>query len=556
MNKKVKNYTEFNTVLKESLDSNNHTTKRQAKYSSDDWKNICSKRILESENALITEKYIMDLHSMYEATVLLESRANWFEKLEETIFLDAESHVILIRDKESFIIEKKTLEFMLKEEWSISGLINKGKKIIGDIAGAAIDIGDDIRVAMDKVGEKITKGAKWLWDKLSSGAQKAWGFFKTCVSAAAKLVSEMKPTEKVALICSILAAILGIVGIGNPGIGAIAGYLMMMAGGIHIYDGVGEIKHAKHIMKDAPFDPTIAYVTAFMKAAPDFVAGTIGVLLGSHDVAKGFSSIADPTAGASALAVQEGAKTAGEKFIHGLSSGGEAIEKAVEAVVHKVVHGPAASLIEKSVCGILPWIAKMFFERILPGVYKAVLTGMDVLLKGFEWLINIPSNIKAWCDKVIPGLEKGNALYKIVAKGLKYLVKPLMTVLSKLVDIVWRPMAQGAREIVNSLKAANDYFEKNKDVESQLAKALMVEKQPEVAVELKPVVTTIAPSGGLESSPEDAKNLAKLEEEEGKEGESNDSESKEEKAKEKEPEAVKDSYKSKKYLVKFENFKY
>ena len=237
----IQSFNEFGSINEDLLLGDLFSLNEQGimpKYNSTEFKNIFSGYLNEAQEHTDDDS-LNEAHSYYEMSMLAEARSSWGETDEDIHYVDAETHIILIKNSEAFIIEKKTFDMIqsIDESW-LGNLWDKGKAAFKNIKDKVVS----------KAKEKIAQAKKFVakaWDKITDGAKKAWEWLKTAIAATGKFIGDNLGT--ITLVLSILSAVFGIaggittaVGVG-PVLTAIGGTLMALNGGLHIYEGFHKV---------------------------------------------------------------------------------------------------------------------------------------------------------------------------------------------------------------------------------------------------------------------------------------------------------------------------
>jgi hypothetical protein len=412
------------------------------KYTCEEFKNVFSGYLNEAEEYMDDES-LEEAHSYYEIAMLAEARSYWGESDEEINYIDAETHVILVKNSEAFIIEKKTLDMVqsIDESW-LGDAWNKGKAALKDIKNKVVS----------KAKEKIGQAKKFVskaWDKISDGAKKAWEWMKTAVAATGKFIGDNLGT--ITLVLSILSAVFGLagglltaVGVG-PVLTAIGGGLMALNGILHIYEGFHKIDHAATVLKSVPIDPVSKAVAGFVKSGPDFFLGGLFIPLGFYDISHGLTeALANPAAGSIGMAVKGTAKKAAHSWVGNV---GHIIENVLGGFVKKLFTNPeVGAAVGKGVVGLSSVLLAKFFTDVCGWLYEFMLKSANAILKGINWLLDLPKKLTDAINKFSKVAD--GVLSNIIAKGLNALVKPMTSYLAKVCEKYFKPLVKKAQEFI------------------------------------------------------------------------------------------------------------
>jgi len=417
--------------------------KSQARYSFEGFRNYFSGFLLESDG-YVDESLLENSFAFYEYSMLYEAKSHWFESgsIKEAMYLDCDSHMMVFTDGEGFLIEKIT--FSKINEWITREDIGKAWDYLKDKAKSAWE------------GTKSFLGK--TWDALSYGAQKAWEFVKMCGSAVADFIKGMTFMEWAALALSILSAVLGIVGGAATiaaGLGAIltfiGGVCQGIAGGIHIYEGVHKYEGAIKIFGKSGITPEAKLYAAISTALPEFLTGGVLMALGINDVVGSATGLVDPTSGTRSVATSTSAKATLKSFLKTVASPGHTMEHGIQKLATGALKKAGVKLSEKGVEGV-GRVATTVFATITPAIlsklfgwlFEFMLKAGSTIVKGFDFLINIPAKI----SEAIQKFEKGadSALTKILATGLSKVVKPMTDGASSLIKKYIQPSVDTAKK--------------------------------------------------------------------------------------------------------------
>jgi hypothetical protein len=427
--------------------------KSQAKYSFQAFKNYFSDFLLESEG-YIDESLLENSFAFYECSMLYEAKSHWFEGtgIGNSDYLDCGTHALVIKDGEGFLIEKIT--FNKINEWLTMDDIHKAWGNLKKSAGNAWDKGD-----------KIIKSAG---KAISYGAEKAWGFLKSCGNAIVKFVKGMTFLEWAALAFSLLSAVLGIAGAAAgavTGIGAalipIGGACQIIAGGIHLYEGWHRYDGMIKSFGKGGITPAGKFHAALATALPEGLVGTLLLLLGINDVITGIGGIVDPSAGSRAVATNTSAKMTLQGF---LKAPGAAMEKAIEGLAEGALKKVGISLSHAAAEGmakvgttVFATVAPAILSKMFTWLFKSFLETGNMITKGIDGLINIPAKISDGITKFQKGAKGG--LAEILAKGLSTVVKPMTDCAAKVIKKSVQPIVD---KVKNWFKYQLQAYDKNK----------------------------------------------------------------------------------------------
>jgi len=436
------------------------------KYSKEEFKNIFRGPLLESEGS-VDESLLEKAHAYYEISMLYENKSHWLETPGQFVYLDADTHMILIKNGEGFVIEKSTFAVARGRsnninEWGIGWSdIKDGWNRVKAVAKGAI--------------KKTASVLKDGWDALSYGAQKAWEFLKTCGNVVVQFVKDMTWLDWAALAMSVISAILGIFGAiaaGSgafawlePPLGVAAGVFQALGGGIHLYEGWVKVKNGQKILeKNKEITPLAKLASATAQALPEGVVGLGMIALGIYDVTKAGTSIINPASGTESVAVGTSTKVSLGKVVKTIAKPGGAIhhfiehagvatakkfgidlaKKAGEEVAKQKLKQAGAAAIGKILTGVVALTSTSIISSVLGWIWEFILKAGQSIVKGFDFLINIPGKITSFIDTMVK--KANNTFTKIIAKGLNKLVKPMTSSAAKVIAKYIQPTVDSVKK--------------------------------------------------------------------------------------------------------------
>ena len=445
-----------------SLNENGSATK----YSKEEFKNMFRGPLLESEGS-VDESLLEKAHAYYEISMLYETKSHWLETAGQFVYLDADTHMILMKNGEGFVIEKSTFAVARGRgnnlnEWGIGWSdIKAGWNKVKSVAKAAV-----------KKTASVLKGG---WDALSYGAQKAWEFLKTCGNVVVQFVKDMTWVDWAALAMSVISAILGILGAVaagsgvfawlEPPLGVAAGVFQALGGGIHLYEGSVKLGNTKKILeKNQTITPLAKLASGAAQVLPEVVIGGGMVALGIYDIVKAGTSIINPASGIESVAVGTSTKSAltgaaktiakpGGAIHHFIEKAGVATakkfgvdltEKVGEEAAKAALKKAGAGAIGKILTGVVALASSSIFSSVLGWIWDFILKAGQAITKGFDFLINIPAKITSFIDSI--SKKANNTFTKIIAQGLNKLVKPMTSSAAKVIAKYVQPMVDGVKK--------------------------------------------------------------------------------------------------------------
>jgi len=419
-------------------------TNNMAKYGLNDFMSIFRGSLLESDG-YVDESLLEQAHVCYELDMLAESRSHWFESEGEVTSIDAEDHVILIKNNEAYIISANTFK-ALNELWSWNDAKNAWNNLNSKVT----------KFAKEKIGQN-KKAAIKTWDAISDGAKKAWEWCKTAAAAAVKFLSEMTWVEWASLGLGVLSAIAGIIGAGIPGVTTIAGVCMALNGGIHLYEGWHKYHEANEALapiKDATqFSKNSAAIT---KALPNAIMGTVFMALGFYDISHGISeAMVNPAAGSISAAIKVTAESGAKSFVGQMAHN---MDHLLGGFVKDAVGALGKKISEKAAGGAGTLLLTAFGEAVLAKtlgwLWKGLMQLSKGILTGIQFLLDIPAKI----SEGISSIQKNatSVIGKIVAKGLSSIIKPMADGAAKVIAKYIKPFIDQAKNWVTTQIAAYD----------------------------------------------------------------------------------------------------
>ena len=442
--------------------------KTSAKYSKEEFKNIFSNSLNESDG--FNDDVLESAHAYYEFSMLSEAKSHWLNTVGSPIYLDCDSHVILIKNGEGFLIEKSTFEFTknLNESWNtLTASWNKLSK-------AAKIYNDSVVSAVEATGHVLSYGAK-----------KALEFVKTCDNAIVKFIKGMSFVEWAALTMSILSAILGICGAIAEGsavfawlgpiLTSIAGILQAVGGGLHLYEGSEKLKNAFKIMgmSDKLISPVGKMISSVSQALPEYIVGSGMICLGAYDLTKSATTLISPAGGIESVTVGTTVKSSLKGAVKEVAKSGGVIHHFIEHVGLEIIKKSGYSVttsvgkeaVGKIFTAIISTVSSSILSSILGYIWEFSLKAGETITKGIEYLLDIPSKISSILNNFSKN-SKDSTFFSIISKGLNRLVKPMTDTASSVISKYIKPMITNTREWftseLKSHKMAMEIIEKYK----------------------------------------------------------------------------------------------
>jgi hypothetical protein len=447
-------------------------TNNMAKYNMSDFMSMFSGPLFESDgyvNGSILEK----AHVYYELSMLNEARSHWFLSESETTTIDAGDHIILVKDSEAYIISSSTYKAM-NEDWEFMTFddykeaYNELSKKVKQFAKAAVT---QVSTTVDKTNKAATKfvgdtvstvnnankvaidSLSNLWDSISIGAKKAWEWCKTAVAAVAKFIQDMTWIDWVSLGLGILGAILGVVGATVPGATVVGGVCMVLNGGLNLYEGWNKYVEAKNAISKIDNVTLISKEAALVSTAvPNAIMGSLFLSLGFHDISHGLSdALVNPAAGSVSLAVHQTGTNVAKSFSANIAKDLEGFMAGfLEPVCKRIFkENLAGHVAEGAADVILTVLGETFLEQTMGWMLKSVLGGGDLILAGIQFLLSLPEKISEGLTLLSKNVT--GTIGKIMAEGIKNLIKPMADSAAKVIAKYISPIIQKARTWIQNL---------------------------------------------------------------------------------------------------------
>jgi hypothetical protein len=397
-------------------------------------------QLFESEDDGTVEK----AHVVYELGLLYESRKDWFEDDKQIYMLESGEHNILFKNNSLFIISSPTWKALNEWGW--------------DVFSKAWDT---VKKSAQWVVDKTVQVAKEGWAIISKGAQKVWEFAKRIWAAITSFAKENVLTC-VAMLLQILSGVVSFI----PAAGQIAGpILLMLAGGIEIYEGGEKMKEAWEKFHEMEMTKAQKVKEALTEGLPLAVAGSISLVMGLNDIITA-PKAAIPGAGATSTAVRGAAKAWEKTFVGSAMRDLDhliigAVGKNVSKIGANMV-GPVNKFMEKGGSALaattMTFICHKVGSGVLGSIFDTILKGMGAVLKGLSSLLSLPTKISEVIGKIVEAAD--SIVAKILVFPLKALVGPAMKFLGKFIDNYIRPFIDKASNFLIGLSKSGEALEK------------------------------------------------------------------------------------------------
>lgn len=433
------------------------------------------REVLPQLNESTDYRNLQDAYAVYELGLLRTHRPDWFLNENKIIALPnyKDNKVVLCKNGSMFIISMSTWR-AVNENW-FSDMIDKGKELAGD-----------------------------AWEGLKQGAKDTWAFISKIATASWKYV-EQNPHEVLAITCNVLAGIISFA----PVVGQIvAPILTISAGGIEVHAGYGKISKGYKYLAGVK-DPVAKTLVSVKEGIPYLFAGIITMMLGTMDMLTGIKA-ATPGVGAIQANVNKAATAASDKL--GKTIVGElehGVKHALEGVMKKLGKGGLPNFEQLAVSGtalLLIFMVKIG-KSILGGAFTALVEGIGLIGKAFEFLLDVPNKISDAISQLSKKADSTAA--KLIAGALEKVVKPMTDAVGKFIDNNIKPIVD---PVTSYLKMIPENY---KIVSEQLEEHLKGVSADTVEIKRD----KIEDKGDIKMSSEDKETLNKLTKQEGKSGE-------------------------------------
>lgn len=437
--------------------------------------NDFKREVLPQLNESTDYRNLQDAYAVYELGLLRTHRPDWFLNENQIIALPnyRDNKVVLCKNGSMFIISMSTWR-AVNENW-FSDMVDKGKELAGD-----------------------------AWEGLKQGAKDTWAFISKIATASWKY-TEQNPHEVAAITCNILAGIISFV----PVIGQIvAPILTITAGGIEVHAGYGKISKGIGYLSKVD-DPIVKTIVASKDGIPYLFAGIITMMLGTMDMLTGIKSATPGVGGiqastnkAATMAADKMGKTVVGKLEH-------SVLHAVEGLLKKLGKGALSNFkqLSHSAAALLLIFMVKIGKGLLGGAFTAMVEGLGLLGKAFEFLLDVPNKISSAISEL--SKKADSTASKMIAGALENVVKPMTDAVGKFINNNIKPIVEPVTSYLKMLpenyKAASEQLDEHlKDV-------------PDEVIEIKR--DKIEDKGDIKMSSEDKDALNKLTKKEGKSGE-------------------------------------
>jgi hypothetical protein len=401
-------------------------------YSLDEFKEIVKWDLYESDG-YVDDYLVESAYAYYEISNLAESKWPWLNDDGDAFIVEADEHIIVIKNNEPYIISKSTF-YKINEASSFE----RARKSFNSLRSKA---SNKIKSTIEAGGDM----AKSAWDKMSDGAKKAWEFVKTLPSAAKRMIKEMTWKDWTSQALGVISALCGILGAGIPGVTILAGVTMALSGGMQLYDGWEKYTEAKDALVKLDDVGKFAKQTKLIASAlPAAALGTLFMSMGFYEISQGVTSaLANPAAGSVALKVKSAAERASNSVVSNFSNN---IQKNVSGYSETAV-----KLLSKRISGdkaanagmyLLTSFGQLVMTKTIDFIWKTLMKLGKGILKGVSFLLDIPGRITAGISSIQKNAK--TSTQKIIASGLGNLVKPLSVSASNAISKHIKPFIKSA----------------------------------------------------------------------------------------------------------------
>lgn len=427
-----------------------------------EFSNMFESKIFESES---DEMLLEKSYAMYELGMLYESKKDWFADDEKILMLESELGTVLFKNGSAFIIDNYTMQAL-------------SEGIMDDISASWNKVKSGAKSTVDLVKSKGSD----IWNSISDGAKKVYGFTKKIVSALAEMASGTNFWTIIAIVLQVSAAIVPLI----PAAGQFLGPILLgIAGGMEIGIGAVKIRNAWKEFSEVDLSNIQKAKKSLAAGLPYMIAGTCSIVLGVNDILMAPAAAAP---GASVLSITRGkmteawGKTFAHEFAHGAehflsntvvgiaSKAGSKSLPAIAAFMGKGGSAAAATLIST----LFLMIGKEFLGKVFDGIIFAG----EKIGELFQFLLALPEKFQTAMANFVKSAKSPAA--KIIAQALESFIIPALEVIKKLVNNYIKPIVQPMTNFLlemsaqhKTIKAATDEL-KSKGLVGTLPKAISV----------------------------------------------------------------------------------
>ena len=495
MNNILKNYEDFRKD-EQSKNENTNQSAYMAKYSSSEFKNMLSDRILEKDEFLKEDK-INKIHAAYELEMLYESKSHWDKTSTPVHYLEFGSHILLVKESEGFLIEKKTFKLaksgglkdsQLLEEWSWR----------------------------DFVPDFIEKGI----DAISDGAQKVMKWVEKAKAAVKEFIHHNH--KAISLVLSILTAVFGIIGIAVPGFSVAGGVCMILNGIMHISHGWEGFQKGRNHLAKASLESGKNLASLITVGLPGLLSGGLMILLGANDVWQGSTTAMTP-AGAAAAVHSEVAKKTGHQVIEkAVTSVGHYVEHTIEHVIEYVTENVVPDAVKFAGDTLMPEAAKAMaagslgvisiylhaiFTKIIGWLYDGILQAAFAVASALTKVVELPAKISKMISDFSDGAE--GFLQNLISVGLNSIVKPMTDCIAGFIEEHVTPGIESVKTFITGQQLAVHILDNMKSKKPNIANEIESINVPAIPKPTQKLLPEAEPVKLSEDDREKIKDIAK-----------------------------------------------
>lgn len=387
-----------------------------ALFSIQDFKNEVMPTLNESEDY----DSLIKLYAIYEVSLLQTHRPDWF--LDDTkiiVMPDYSSNkMVLCKNESIFIVSSTTWSYITESLWD---------DIKSSISSVATSVYDTVKDAVGKA---------WKW--LSEGAVAVMKF----LSEVYGVVNDLLNADPIIIaggFISIISGILKFCGAADTKLGS--QIICSMSGSIGMINSYEKIKISVEGIKELEKEQLS---TVGVEYAPNIVDGSISMLLAAHDIYRGqadkSASVEGGVSKDSITLAMESAKKIGESLKKSIASTGE-VTVAVEEIVEQSSETLKIPDVSDFGVGLLLVLFVKAGMDILGGIFNIVCEGINLVIRGIKWLLNMTSNLKRFIKELVEKAAGDNVVTKIVAKAVNFVATPLYQGMEVVIDEI-KPISE------------------------------------------------------------------------------------------------------------------
>jgi hypothetical protein len=387
-----------------------------ALFSMQDFKNEVMPTLNESEDY----DSLIRLYAIYEVSLLQTHRPEWF--LDDTkiiVMPDYSSNkMVLCKNESIFIVSSTTWNYITESLWD---------DIKSTISSVATDVYDTVKDAAGKAWKWLSEGAIAVMEFLS----KVYGIVKDLLNEDAIIIAGG--------FISIISGIIKFCGAADTKLGS--QIICSMSGSIGMINSYAKIKTSVEGIKDIKKSQLS---TTGVRFAPNIVDGSVSMLLAAHDIYRGQADKSDSGVGGttndSISSAMESAKKIGDSLKKSIASTGE-VTVAVEEIVEQSSDTLKIPDVSDFGVGLLLILFVKAGMDILGGIFNTVCEGINLVVQGIKWLLNMTNNLKRFIKELLEKAAGENAVTKIIANAVNFVATPLYTGMEVVIDKI-KPISE------------------------------------------------------------------------------------------------------------------